>query len=34
MGAATADRTSLAEKKKDGPPRAMIKSLLLWVLHV
>ena len=29
-----ADRTSLTEKKKDGPPRAMLKSLLLSVLHV
>ena len=28
------DRTSLAEKKKDGPSRAMLKSILLWTLHV
>jgi hypothetical protein len=34
MEAATVDRTSLAEKKKDGPSRAMLKSLLLSVLHV
>jgi hypothetical protein len=26
MEAGTADRTSLAEKKKDGPSRAMLKS--------
>jgi hypothetical protein len=34
MEAGTADRTKLAEKKKDGPSRAMLKSLLLSVLHV
>jgi hypothetical protein len=34
MEAGTVDRTKLAEKKKDGPPRAMLKSLLLSVLHV
>ena len=33
-GAGTADRTSLAEKKKDGPSRAMLRSILLSVLHV
>jgi len=34
MEAAIVDRTSLVEKKKDGPSRAMLKSLLLSVLHV
>ena len=34
MEAATVDRTSLVEKKKDGPSRAMLKLLLLSVLHV
>jgi hypothetical protein len=34
MEAGTADRTKLVEKKKDGPFRAMLKSLLLSVLHV
>jgi hypothetical protein len=34
MEAGTADRTKLAEKKKDGPSRAMLKLLLLSVLHV
>ena len=34
MEAGTADRTKLAEKKKNGPSRAMLKSLLLSVLHV
>jgi hypothetical protein len=34
MEAGTADMTKLAEKKKDGPSRAMLKSLLLSVLHV
>jgi hypothetical protein len=34
MEVATADKTSLAEKKKDGLSRAMLKSLLLSVLHV
>jgi hypothetical protein len=34
MEAATADRTKLAEKNKDGPFRAMLKSLLLSVHHV
>ena len=34
MDAATADRTSLAKKKKDGPSRAMLKSISLSVLHV
>jgi hypothetical protein len=34
MEADAADKTKLAEKKKDGPSRAMLKSLLLSVLHV
>jgi hypothetical protein len=35
MEAAAADRTSLAKKKKkDGPSRAMLRSILLSVLHV
>jgi hypothetical protein len=34
MEAGTADRTKLAEKKKYGPSRAMLKSLLLSILHV
>ena len=32
--AGTTNTTTLAEKKKDGPSRAMLKSLLLSVLHV
>jgi hypothetical protein len=34
MEVVAADRTKLAEKKKDGPSRAILKSLLLSVLHV
>jgi hypothetical protein len=35
MDATAADRTSLMkEKKKDGPSRAMLRSILLSVLHV
>jgi hypothetical protein len=34
MEAATADRTKLAEKKKDGSSRAMLKVNPLSVLHV
>jgi hypothetical protein len=34
MEAVAADRTSLAKKKKYGPSRAMLKSILLSVLHV
>jgi hypothetical protein len=34
MDAATADRTSMAKKKKDGPFKAMLRSILLSVLHV
>jgi hypothetical protein len=28
------DRTILAKKKNDGPSRAMLRSILLLVLHV
>jgi hypothetical protein len=34
MDVVAADRTSLAKKKKDGPSRAMLRSILLSVLHV
>jgi hypothetical protein len=35
MEAAVADRTSLAKKKKKNEPsRAMLRSILLSVLHV
>jgi hypothetical protein len=34
MEAATADRTNLAKKKKYGPSKAMLRSILLSVLHV
>jgi hypothetical protein len=34
MDAATADRENLAKKKKGGPSRAMLRSILLSVLHV
>jgi hypothetical protein len=34
MDVAPADRTNLAKKKKDGPSRAMLRSILLSVLHV
>jgi len=33
MDAAAADKTSLM-KKKDGPSRAMLRSILLSILHV
>jgi hypothetical protein len=29
-----ADRTNLAKEKKDGPSEAMLRSILLSVLHV
>jgi ketosteroid isomerase-like protein len=32
--AAVVDRTSLKKKKKDGPSKAMLRSILLSVLHV
>jgi hypothetical protein len=34
MDVVAADRTNLAKKKKDGPSRAMLRSILLLVLHV
>jgi hypothetical protein len=34
MDAATADKTSPMKEKKDGPSRAMLRSILLSVLHV
>jgi hypothetical protein len=34
MDATAADRTNLEKKKKDGPSRAMLRSILLSVLHV
>jgi hypothetical protein len=34
MDAAAADKTSLMKEKKDGPFRAMPRSILLSVLHV
>jgi hypothetical protein len=34
MEAVAADRTNLAKKKKDGPFRAMLGSILLSTLHV
>jgi hypothetical protein len=34
MDTVAADRTNLAEKKKDGPSRAMLRSILLSSLHV
>jgi hypothetical protein len=33
MDVVVADRTSLMMKKKDGPSRAMLRSVLLSVLH-
>ena len=34
MDVVAADRTGLMKKKKDGPSRAMLRSILLSVLHV
>jgi hypothetical protein len=34
MEVAVTNRTNLAKKKKDGPPRAMLRSILLSVLRV
>jgi hypothetical protein len=34
MDVPAADRTTLTKKKKDGPSRAMLRSILLSVLHV
>jgi hypothetical protein len=33
-GATAADRTTLMKKKKDGPSKAILRSILLSVLHV
>jgi hypothetical protein len=32
--AAAADKTNLTKEEKDGPSRAMLRSILLSVLHV
>jgi hypothetical protein len=34
MEVATADRTNLTKKKRDGPSKAMLKSIPLSALHV
>jgi hypothetical protein len=34
MDATAIDKIGLMKKKKDGPSRAMLKSILLLVLHV
>jgi hypothetical protein len=34
MEDAAADRTNLVKKKKNGPSRAMLRSILLSILHV
>ena len=34
MDAAAADKTNLMKEEKDGPSMAMLKSILLSVLHV
>ena len=34
MDAAAADKTNLMKEEKDGPSRAMLRSILLSVLHV
>jgi hypothetical protein len=34
MDVAAANRTNLAKKKKGGPSRDMLRSILLSVLHV
>jgi hypothetical protein len=34
MDVAAADRTSLMKKKKDGPSKAMLKSILISILLV
>jgi hypothetical protein len=34
MDAIVADRISLMKKKKDGPSRAMLRSILLSTVHV
>jgi hypothetical protein len=34
MDAAAADKTNLIKEEKDGPSRAMLRSILLSVFHV
>jgi hypothetical protein len=34
MDVVVADKTKLMEEEKDGPSRAMLRSILLLVLHV
>jgi hypothetical protein len=34
MGAAAADKTNLMKEEKDGLSKAMLRSILLSVLHV
>jgi hypothetical protein len=34
MDVAAADKTNLMKEEKDGPSRAMLRSILLSVLHV
>jgi hypothetical protein len=34
MDAAATNKTNLAKKKKGGPSKAMLRSILLSVLHV
>jgi hypothetical protein len=34
MDVVASDGTNLAKKKKDGPSRAMLRSILFSVLHV
>ena len=34
MDVVAADRTSLMKKKEDGPSKAMLRSILLSILHV
>jgi hypothetical protein len=34
MDAAAADKTNLMKEEKDGPSRAMLRSILLSILHV
>jgi hypothetical protein len=34
VAATAADKTNLTKEEKDGPSRAMLRSILLSVLHV
>jgi hypothetical protein len=34
MDVVVADKTKMMEEEKDGPSKAMLKSILLSVLHV